>query len=559
VIEPAPAAAIVTPAASIRRGAGRLAAALACAAMGLAGCPRDAWAGTSRTVSVTAGGLWPLASLAHELGVRHGLAITYEDLPRPRPGDASETQQPWRQALVEPEPIALRYEVDKASGLVTNPAAMLGDAISAHNKVNPRGSFRLELHGGIYHVLPATVRAADGSVRPVHSLLDVAIDLPEQERTVFDTLEAVLAAVGRAHGVSIHYMGWGSMEMKCRIGFSGVPAHAALEQLLAVIWPRGGLVWRILAAPVPIWWRDDYVVHLVRAEPNLGRADSVFEPDADPPEWQELGPENKPWRRLSMEKAAAFIASPAEGNRIAGYNAIVSRQESQLPIAAGERAALVAALLPLAEAGDSDSWYSTRVLASLALGSLHATEAVPVLLDHLQDDFPRPTQDSDPMLPPAAIALTRVGAPAIEPILARAATAGDDEWQLLLRTLRTLDRPDWRDLTAVSGPGTAQAASAMLRHGASGRERERLLALVPGLAASDAPVPATAAQMSSKIRRGMRSRLRRPRRAAIRQGAASARRGPARRPRPPPAAPANAARRRVPPGSTPRRRRSANR
>ncbi|HVT59512.1 MAG TPA: hypothetical protein VHR45_14055 [Thermoanaerobaculia bacterium] len=452
-------------AASVQGPASWLRVALIGAAIGLAGGAGRAWTEGSRTVLVRAEGLRPLASLASELGMRHGLAVTYEDLPKPEPGEVGEAARHHlpdltasaRHAVDEPPSIGLRYEVGAATGLVEDPPALLSEAVAAQNQGEPRGSFRLERHGDTYHLVPAAVRAADGSLRPVLSLLDVAIDLAPEERTVQDSLDAVLAAVGRAHGVSIHYVGWGRVQQLCRLGFSRLPADEALERVLERF-PGGRWVWRILTGSGP-GWRDDYVVHLERAEPGLGQAHRIFEPPADPCEWEALGPGDKPWRRLSMEQAAALIASPAEGDRIAGYDAIVERQGAGLDgrqMTAEERAAVIAALLPLAAAGDSESWYSPRVLASLALGSLHAAEAVPVLLSHLQDDFPRPTHDRGFMLPPAAIALSLAGAPAVGAMVARAGSAGDEEWRLLQLTLRFMGLPGSRDRTDVAEPSATE-------------------------------------------------------------------------------------------------------
>lgn len=448
--------------------------ALISAVIGLAAGAGGASTATRHIFVLRAEGLRPLASLASELGMRHGLAVTYEDLPKPEAGKAARPFPPeltasGRHAVDEPPPIVVRYEVGRQSGLVEDPVALFGEAVAAQNRNEPRGSFRLERHGDVYHLVPAAVRATDGSLRPVGSLLDVAIDLPLAERTVQDTLDAVLAAVGRAHGVSIRHVGWGWLRAPCRLGFSRLPAHEALERVLERL-PGGRWTWRILTGSGP-GWSEDYVVHLEAAEPRLGQPHTIFEPSDDPWEWEALGPGYQPWRRLGMEQAAALIASPAEGDRIAGFDAIVEGQHASdggRRMTAEERAAVIATLLPLVAAGDSESWYSTPVMASLALGSLGAAEAVPVLLSHLREDPPRPTYDRRFMLPPAAIALSLAGEPAVRAILARAGSADDEEWRLLLLTLRFME---------VSLRTSAAAAAAeLLDRGASGRERLRALA-----------------------------------------------------------------------------------
>jgi hypothetical protein len=451
-------------AADFHRPGSHLRAALMGAAI-LAGFAGGAWAESHRTVLLRAEGLEPLASLATELGRRHGLAVTYEDLPKPEPGDVGEAYlhhrreltPDGRHAVEEPPPLVLHYDVGEESGLVKDPAALLAEAVAVHNQGQPRGTFRLERHGDTYHLVPAAVRATDGRLRPAHSLLDVAIDLPVADRTVQATLDAILEAVGRARGVRIRELHWGGpIQAPCRLGFSQVPAHEALERVLE-LFTGGRWVWHLLAPAGPEW-QEEYQVRPERAEPNLGDPDRVFEPPSDPWEWESIGPGDKPWRRLSMEQAAALVASPAEGYRIAGYNAIVEAHRGRR-MTAEERAAVIAALLPLAAAGDSESWYSTRVLASLALGQLQAAEAVPVLLRHLRDDFPRPNHYRGFSLPPAAIALTLIGSAAVDPIVARAATADKDERRLLLLTLRFM-------VLSPGGPGptVARAAADRLSH-----------------------------------------------------------------------------------------------
>lgn len=78
------------------------------------------------------------------------------------------------------------------------------------------------------------------------------------------------------------------------------------------------------------------------------------------------------------------------------------------------------------------------LLAIELLGELRAAEAIPLLLDRIDDDFPRILVNATDVSP-AAKALVRIGAGAIEPILDRTAAADESEWRMLTATLRAIE------------------------------------------------------------------------------------------------------------------------
>ncbi len=65
------------------------------------------------------------------------------------------------------------------------------------------GRFRLETSGQFMHVIPTMSKNSEGSLVPQESVLDAIISLPAEERTGWEKLESICAAISRATNVPV--------------------------------------------------------------------------------------------------------------------------------------------------------------------------------------------------------------------------------------------------------------------------------------------------------------------------------------------------------------------
>ncbi len=137
----------------------------------------------------------------------------------------------------------------------------------------------------------------------------------------------------------------------------------------------------------------------------------------------------------SLSDAARQLLSAHTEDRTAARDAVLGRLRAG-DISPEERSGLVAGLLTAARVEEHPyPLLSTAFLAIELLGELRAEEAVPVLLDRLLDEFPRLLVTGEQRVTPAGQALAKIGQPALEPMIARAAGASDEEWGVLRASL----------------------------------------------------------------------------------------------------------------------------
>jgi len=103
-----------------------------------------------------------------------------------------------------------------------------------------------------------------------------------------------------------------------------------------------------------------------------------------------------------------------------------------------DRQKLIDAMLPLARVKkDVDGSSQQPRIAMGLLGLLKSSEAIPILLDRLGI---WPVFGSGGTLPVAAAALYAIGEPAIGPMLERAGTLSDKDWQMLTYVMQRFDQ-----------------------------------------------------------------------------------------------------------------------
>jgi len=149
----------------------------------------------------------PLAGAVDKLQDILQVTINYEDAPYEHSGDLEDVSTPQQRAaspgfhLLVP----LKGEV---SVVVTGASesdkmySILG-LLNSHRNAGLPGDFTVEQANGAYYVIPVKVKAANGSMRDVSSVMRTPITLSGGERQAIDVEVAIVAAVSKAAGVKI--------------------------------------------------------------------------------------------------------------------------------------------------------------------------------------------------------------------------------------------------------------------------------------------------------------------------------------------------------------------
>jgi len=189
----------------------------------------------------------PLAALADELEKRYQIVVTYEESPWVAAADVEEVPRsivqssgsdkaaPTVRVLVPRKAaVSFEYALDPAMGRPTDYADLLSSLLLQYDAAGAPGKFRFEGSNGIYHLIP------DAS--PV---LSTPVRLADQERTVDDTLDEIVAQLNQSSPVKV---GWGFVPLnlfqtRVRLAADGVPAREVMRQILDQL-PRR-VTWRL--------------------------------------------------------------------------------------------------------------------------------------------------------------------------------------------------------------------------------------------------------------------------------------------------------------------------
>jgi hypothetical protein len=154
---------------------------------------------------------------------RVGIAINYEDVPYAYAGDISDVTDtvmtPAQKAaypaghILVPRGGEISVDLMQVPGFAQRSALSLrtiGSAapliealIAAHSRKGFPGVYTSTSSNGAFYIIPTQVRDASGALTNIVSALDAKVNLPYQERTVGDTLDAVLQLASKVNGVEI--------------------------------------------------------------------------------------------------------------------------------------------------------------------------------------------------------------------------------------------------------------------------------------------------------------------------------------------------------------------
>ncbi|MGH7806783.1 MAG: hypothetical protein ACRENT_01685 [Thermodesulfobacteriota bacterium] len=153
----------------------------------------------------------PVAKAIEMLEAKYGWVITYEDPRYVHNSEIVDVALKVRRDLDKYKPgevppvfipkggvLEFTYEVASNTELPADPAMVVQKLLSAQAASSNGGRFRLESRGKIMHVIPTAIKNREGNLTPQGSVLDTIISLPAEERTVYQKLESICAAITRA-------------------------------------------------------------------------------------------------------------------------------------------------------------------------------------------------------------------------------------------------------------------------------------------------------------------------------------------------------------------------
>ncbi len=149
----------------------------------------------------------PLAGAVDKLQDGLQVTINYEDAPYEHSGDLQDVSTPQQRAaspgfrLLVPVKGEVSTVVTGASD-ADKMVSILG-LLNSHRNAGLPGDFTVEQANGAYYVIPIKVKAANGSMRDVSSVMRTPISLASGERQAIDAEAAIVNAIGKAAGVKI--------------------------------------------------------------------------------------------------------------------------------------------------------------------------------------------------------------------------------------------------------------------------------------------------------------------------------------------------------------------
>ncbi|HEX5715039.1 MAG TPA: hypothetical protein VF179_02700 [Thermoanaerobaculia bacterium] len=201
----------------------------------------------------------PLAALATELEKRYQVVVTYEEGPWVAAADVEEVRRvvakssspgkaapPVRVMAPRKAAVSFEYALDPVRGRPTDYADLLSALLLQYETAGAPGKFRFEGSNGIYHLIPSRLENAKGHLADASPVFSTPVRLADQERTVDDTLDEIVAQLNESSPVKV---GWGFVPLnlfvqtRIRLAADGVPARDVMHQILELL-PRR-VTWRL--------------------------------------------------------------------------------------------------------------------------------------------------------------------------------------------------------------------------------------------------------------------------------------------------------------------------
>jgi hypothetical protein len=202
---------------------------------------------TAGTVRIEANSPRPLAQVLDALRQKYGWVVDYED-PQyvssvdlaPAPDSDSESQLPAGGS----------FSVDFPAG-APDPQKTLRLVVDSYNRSKNPGRFDLRGNGqGAFFVVGTSARDEKGGISPQQVLFDIPVTLPNEERTITDTVNLICQQITEQSHIAVT-LGVSPRSLLDRttikVGGTKVPARDLLLQSLMAT--HHSLYWRLLFDP----------------------------------------------------------------------------------------------------------------------------------------------------------------------------------------------------------------------------------------------------------------------------------------------------------------------
>jgi len=208
----------------------------------------------------------PAASAIEILEARHGVIITYEDVPYSYEGDMTDTTSPkyreahpndTRRALI-PRAASLEMTYQLSSGPIRSVEmnSVIQRLLDIHAERNNPGRFRLQQAGDYFHVIPSQVRDRSGRLMAVTSILDTPVSFPEQEHSGIEFLNIIINEISRAKGIEKIFIGEAPRNLLNKTSSHQKATNKKARDLLVDILklPQSKLTWQLFYDPSLKWY-----------------------------------------------------------------------------------------------------------------------------------------------------------------------------------------------------------------------------------------------------------------------------------------------------------------
>lgn len=244
-----------------RTNIGRCLALVFCLAFAIVSGPRlrQVSAQTQQKEQISVKDSRPVASAIKLLETRFDRVITYEDPPLVSPDDTLDVTESVRRDLHKYAPgKAPRVIVPRGGELSVefnrndSVRDVLARVLSEAERDTPATTFRTVERNGVIHVIPQSIKGPTGETIQVRSILDTPVQIPVQERTGMQMLEAWANAVS-ANSKKQIVIGAAPLQMfstfKENQGLSFPNARDALTEILATVGKGSKLSWQLFYDP----------------------------------------------------------------------------------------------------------------------------------------------------------------------------------------------------------------------------------------------------------------------------------------------------------------------
>jgi hypothetical protein len=201
----------------------------------------------------------PVAEAIVSLETRFSQVITYEDVPLVHSDDTLDVTESVRRDLHKYDPGKAPKVIIPRGGEISveftrNDAVevVLSSVLNEFERMTPSTSFRIVETNGVIHVIPQSIKGPTGETIPVSSILDAPVQLPAQERTGMQLLEAWANAVTTSSRKRI-IIGATPLKMlltyKDDQGLNSPNARDALTEILSRVGKEVKLSWQLFYDP----------------------------------------------------------------------------------------------------------------------------------------------------------------------------------------------------------------------------------------------------------------------------------------------------------------------